>query len=242
MNRKSFALAAATIALGASGAAYAQAPVRAPAADLTRAAFAERANSVFERMDANRDGTINQADRAARQAERFARIDSNGDGEVSQAEMQASQDARKAKMAERRAAREAKSGDRMAQRFARLDTDGSGTISQAEMQAARAKRGEARAERGAAGGEGMERRGMRGGHKAGHKAGGGRGMKMWGAVVRQADTNNDGAVTRAEFDSAVQAHFARLDTDGNGTVTAAERQASRAAAKAQWQQRRAAQQ
>ena len=196
MNRKSFALAAATIALGASGAAYAQAPARAPAADLTRAAFAERANSVFERMDANRDGTINQADRAARQAERFARIDSNGDGEVSQA----------------------------------------------EMQAARAKRGEARAERGAAGAEGMERRGQRGGHKAGHKTGGGRGMKMWGAVVRQADTNNDGAVTRAEFDSAVQAHFARLDTDDNGTVTAAERQASRAAAKAQWQQRRAAQQ
>lgn len=242
MNKKSLALAAATIALGASGAAFAQAPTRAPAADLTRAAFAERANSVFERMDVNRDGTINQADRAAKQAERFAKIDSNGDGEVSQAEMQAAQYARKTKMAERRAAREAKSGDRMAQRFARLDTDGSGTISQAEMQSERGKRGEARAERGAktdrAGGEGMERRGMRGGHKAG----GGRGMKMWGGMVRQADTNKDGAVTRAEFDSAVQAHFAKLDTDGNGTVTAAERQASRAAAKAQWQQRRAAQQ
>ncbi len=238
MNKKTLALAAATFALGASGAAYAQAPTRAPAADLTRAAFAERANGVFERMDANRDGTINQAERAAKQAEHFAKIDSNGDGELSQAEMQASQDERKAKMAERRAAREAKSGDRMAQRFARLDADGSGTISQAEMQAARGKRGEARAERGAAGDKGMERRGMRGGHKAG----GARGMKMWGGMVRQADANKDGAVTRAEFDSAVQAHFAKLDADGNGTVTAAERQASRAAAKAQWQQRRAAQQ
>ncbi|MCL4674115.1 MAG: hypothetical protein KJZ64_14545, partial [Sphingomonadaceae bacterium] len=50
-------------------------------------------------------------------------------------------------------------------------------------------------------------------------------------LVRRADADGNRVVTRAEFDRAVASHFARMDTDGNGTVTATERQAARAAMK-----------
>lgn len=46
---------------------------------------------------------------------------------------------------------------------------------------------------------------------------GGRG-KMW----QKADSNQDGAIDRAEFDALRSGHFARFDGDGNGAVTAAE--------------------
>lgn len=35
----------------------------------------------------------------------------------------------------------------------------------------------------------------------------------------EADANNDGVVTRQEFDASRTAHFARLDADGNGQLT-----------------------
>lgn len=240
MPRFSLALAAGALALTATGTVQAQAPAAGRpladrGADLTRAAFAERAGQMFDRMDLNRDGRIDAADREAGREQRFGKIDANRDGEVSRAEMQAAHDARKARMEERRAAREAKSGERHERRFAMLDTDGSGTLSKAEMAAAREKRGAMRAERrGAGDGERMERQGKRGGHKMGGRGG----KAMWGGMIRQADANNDRSVTRAEFDRAVSAHFARMDADGNGTVTAAERQTARAAMKAQRQERR----
>ncbi len=43
----------------------------------------------------------------------------------------------------------------------------------------------------------------------------------------QADSNNDGAVTRAEYDAARTAHFARLDTNNDGNLTREERRAER---------------
>jgi hypothetical protein len=43
--------------------------------------------------------------------------------------------------------------------------------------------------------------------------------------MMNADTNNDGVVSRAEYDAQSAAMFQRLDADNNGTITAAELQA-----------------
>jgi Ca2+-binding EF-hand superfamily protein len=75
-----------------------------------------------------------------------------------------------------------------------------------------------------------------GGHRMGK---GGHGGAMMGMLGKMADTNNDGAITQAEFTAAALKHFDTIDADHNGTVTAAERQAARADMKAKWQQRRA---
>ncbi|AKM11259.1 EF-hand domain-containing protein [Croceicoccus naphthovorans] len=114
---------------------------------------------------------------------------------------------------------------RKAQRFAKLDTDGDGSISEAEFAAHHEMRGKR--------GDGD---GMRGHHG---KRGGHHGMRMMG---KMADTNNDGVITRAEFDAGVASHFAKMDADGNGTVTVEERKAAREAMKAKWQERREARQ
>lgn len=120
---------------------------------------------------------------------------------------------------------------RQSRMFERLDTDKNGQISEAEFAAAREKRGQ----RGAGMAAG-EHQGMKGHHKGGRGMHGGRGM------MKMADTNGDGAISRAEFTAGAIKRFDMADTDRNGTVTQAERQAARAAMKAQWQQRRAAQQ
>ena len=75
--------------------------------------------------------------------------------------------------------------------------------------------------------------------------GGRGGQAMGGMMLRMADADKDGAITRAEFDNAVAARFARVDADGNGAITAEERQAARAQMRTQMrermQQRRAGQ-
>ena len=112
---------------------------------------------------------------------------------------------------------------RMEQRFAKMDTDGNGSLSLAEFNAAHEMRGERKGRHGHNGHEG----------KRGH------GMRMMG---KMADTNNDGTITRAEFDAGVEAHFAKMDADGNGTVTAEERHNAREQMRERWQERREARQ
>lgn len=166
------------------------------------------ADERFTRMDANADGQLTMEDRDAHRAQRFAEADTDGNGELSPAEMTAAREAREAERAQRRA-------ERQARMFERADTDGSGGLSEAEMIAAREARGEAR--------EG--RRGQRGEMRRGGRRGGDRAMRM----LRRADTNQDQIVSKAEFDAAVEARFARVDSDGSGTITAEEREAAREA-------------
>jgi len=58
--------------------------------------------------------------------------------------------------------------------------------------------------------------------------------------VWAADTNNDGAISQAEFTAGALTMFDAADADRDGTLTQAERQAAREAMKAKWQARRAA--
>lgn len=179
---------------------------------LATAGFAVAAPAIAQ-AGAKRDMTRAQVEATA--AEHFARMDANGDGVLNAAD----REARRAKM------------------FDRLDADNNGSISEAEFAARHAARGD----RAHAGHQRMEG-GKRGGMK-GHRTGGHRGM-MGGrmAMARMADTNNDNAISRAEFTAAALKRFDRADADNNGTVTQAERQAAREKMRAQWQARREARQ
>lgn len=119
----------------------------------------------------------------------FAKLDSNKDGFVTKAEMDAAQAAMRGKMADRMKQRESGMFDRM-------DANHDGSISRAEFDAAHT----AMAAR-------MGDKGM-----AMHAAMAGR---MFGA----ADANKDGRVSLQEATGAAAAHFDRLDSNHDGTLT-----------------------
>ncbi len=60
--------------------------------DVTRAQAEEQAGKMFDRMDANKDGKLDAADREARQKARFDRFDTNKDGSISREEFSARPD------------------------------------------------------------------------------------------------------------------------------------------------------
>ena len=196
MIRKIGILFAAT-ALAAGGVALAQDDVRPMRGDgdgMTRAEAQAGAEASFARMDADNDGRLTPADRAARrtamQAQHFTRMDGNSDGSISRAEW----DAAHTRMADRR--------------------DGAGR-----------GRADGHHQMGHRGGHEGGMMGHRGGRRGGHH-GGGMGM------MRGADADNDGAISRQEFVTAALARFDRTDADRDGTVTRAERQVARAAHRA----------
>jgi hypothetical protein len=174
MTKITLALAsAATLALAAS-AAYAQAPARPDnGADLTRAQVQTSTAEMFTKLDANKDGTFDAADRTLLEAQRTQQ------------------------QAERQHAR-----------FEQLDTDKNGSLSRAEFDAAL----DHARDRVAGRGDGKRGPGGKGGP-------GGPGMGK---------LDGDKPITQAEFTAAALARFDRADTNRDGTVTAAERQAQRA--------------
>lgn len=123
----------------------------------TRAEVQTRAAEMFAKLDANKDGKLDAADRAAqraeRQAKRFARLDADGNGSISKAEWDqhgADRAAKRAERGEKRAAAgEAGQGKRHGMRghhgkrgghrgmmMGKADTNGDKAISQAEFQTA----------------------------------------------------------------------------------------------------------
>lgn len=156
------------------------------------------------------DKTVTRAEAEAKAGEHFAKADVNKDGKLDQAD------------------REARKGER----FKKLDTDGNGSISQAEFAAAHQGKGMGKGA--GMGGEhagmkhdgmkqgGMQQGGMRHGGKHGMRGGKGGGMMM----MRMADTNKDGAITRAEFVGASLKHFDMADGNKDGSVTPDERKAA----------------
>lgn len=164
-----------------------------------------------------------------------AKLDTDGNGQVTRAEAQAAANAAWTRMDANRDGKldAADRAARQSARFDRIDADKNGAISRAEFEAMHQNRG-------------MKRAGMAGheGHKMGpgHKMGGGKGRGGHGlmAMGKMADTNNDGAVSRAEFDAGVAKHFAMVDANNDGTITKDERQAARQKMRAMWQAQRAA--
>jgi Ca2+-binding EF-hand superfamily protein len=91
---KKIALIASVAALAGAGIAFAaDAPGGAPGTHrpdmhrtVARADAVAHASQMFERMDVNKDGKLDAADREARKAAMFDRIDTNKDGSISRAE------------------------------------------------------------------------------------------------------------------------------------------------------------
>ncbi|HEV2081545.1 MAG TPA: EF-hand domain-containing protein [Brevundimonas sp.] len=160
-------------------------------------------------------GGVAVAQQVPQDPPRHARGDKDGDGRVSKAEFVDGRLARLTALdadrdgtvsaAEMQAGREARRAAGADRAFGRMDANGDGAVTRAEFDASRAGRGERRAERG-------ERRGGRGMHRGGGRRGG---MERGPVVIADART-------RAEQG------FARLDANGDGYVSAEERQAQRA--------------
>lgn len=83
----------ALLALGLAGGAYAAEPM--PGGDplgdttMTKAEFQAKGREMFARMDANHDGKLDQADRAAHEGQMFDQADANHDGALSRDEFMA---------------------------------------------------------------------------------------------------------------------------------------------------------
>lgn len=144
-------------------------PMAAGGATVTRAQMQAHAAQMFDRLDANRDGKIDQADREARRAAMFDRIDADHNGQISKAEFTAAGPMR--------------------------------------------------------GGPGGPDGAMQGAGKPG--MGGMRGRGMGRMMLRMADANRDGTVTKDEFAAAAAQHFDHMDANKDGQVTGEERRAMR---------------
>jgi hypothetical protein len=91
MRKLTLSLIAGAAALAIGGTATAQ-TAHAPRQPMTRAAAEQRAAQTFDKLDANHDGKIDQADRAVREKARFDRIDADHNGQLSYAEFTAMHD------------------------------------------------------------------------------------------------------------------------------------------------------
>jgi hypothetical protein len=54
------------------------------------------------------------------------------------------------------------------------------------------------------------------------------------AMMANADSNGDKAITKAEFRAAAEARFAKADTNNDGKISSEEHQAARKAMKGKW--------
>jgi hypothetical protein len=167
----------------------------------TRAEVGTHVRTMFEKLDANRDGYVTKAEAEAAKANRADRI---------------------AKRMERRGAA-GSPGQRLANRgemFDRLDTNRDGSISRAEFEAAPARherRVVVRTDRNADGiADGPRAGGMRAMRM-------GMGMGLGGRMFDMADGNRDGRVTLQEATAAAYRHFDTADANRDGQITREER-------------------
>ena len=155
---------------------------------LTRAEAEAHAKAMFVKLDVNKDGKLDQADRAARHAEKraqmFDRLDVNKDGSISKAEWDQADAARQAKRAEWKAKRGERAG-----------APGNG----AERHAMRGHHGGKRGGHGGHGGPGGWMKADANGDKAISRA-----EFDAAAMARftRLDSNADGAISAAERDAA----------------------------------------
>ena len=155
------------------------------------------------RADANGDGVVTRAEAAAAADARFTALDRNRDGKLSADEMPGRRWKRDDSTPRPDAGRPDITREafraRALERFDRMDANRDGRVDKSEREAMRA----------------------RGGGR-GHHGRGGPGM-----MLRMADTNRDGVVTREEATAAAQRMFYRFDTNRDGRIDQAEMQAAR---------------
>lgn len=174
---------------------------------------------------------VTKAQMLERADARFDRMDTNKDGQLSAEERKAGAETARAAMAERKGGEMAdfmpgggRRGGGMGERaMTRADTNGDGLISKAENRAAV----EARFARMDANGDGTlaaDERGKKGMGKRGGRRGAmadtGSAPKAGGMM--KADTDGDGAISRAEFDAQSAARFAKMDANQDGKIDATE--------------------
>ncbi len=147
------------------------------------------------------DRTVTRADALERSGRMFDRMDANKDGKLDSADREA----------------------RRTAAFDRIDANKDGMVSRAEFTAMRPAMGGRGAGQGEMRGDGGEHQGMRGHGMRRH------GMRGGMMMMRMADADRDGAVTKAEFATAAATRFDRTDSNRDGQITPAERQAARAA-------------
>lgn len=195
---RKFTLAATAAVLATTAAVgYVTVPALAQAGGDGTATWAEakaKADTMWVRLDVNKDGKLDQSDRDAKTGEMFAKIDTNKDGSINKDEF----------VAHHRTMMDGKGMDAKGDKppMAGMDHDGP---------------------------DGMEHGGM-GGHGGRHHGGRGMGGGMGHggpmAMLMMADANKDGTITRAEYDTAVKAHFDKADANHDGKITREERRAA----------------
>lgn len=150
-------------------------------ATVTRAEAQAKAEAMFDQHDVNRDGKLDQADRAAMMGKKFDEIDTDHNGSLSRDEFLA----------------------------AHQHMGGPGEHG--------GMPGMDHGKEGGMGGE-SHRMGMREGRR-GHDG---------GMMMKMADTNSDGTVTRAEAVAGALKHFDMADANHDGKLTPDERKAAHA--------------
>lgn len=174
-------------------------------AGVSLAAALAAGGAVYAQAAMHTDGVATRAEAQAKAEEHFAKMDANRDGKIDAGDRQA----------------------RHAAMFDRMDADKNGQVSRAEFMAMHTMHQGMRG----AGGDAKPDKAMGGHHEGGHSMGmgmGGRGMRG-GMMMRMADANRDGAITRQEFVTTALARFDRGDANRDGKLTAEERQSARTA-------------
>ena len=195
---------------------------------------------------------VSKAEMLARADARFDRLDTNKDGQLSADERKAGMDAARKAMAEKKGGElqdfmpgARRGGGGMGERMmARVDTNGDGLISKAENRAmveARFARMDADKDGMAEAGE--ARKGMGKGKakwKRERRGPGGAAMSAGGPAMamKKADTNGDGAISKAEYDAQSAQRFAKLDTNSDGKIDATEMKAQHDKARAKMKKMR----
>lgn len=243
---KTINLAAGVMAiLMTSGAALAQAPnatppapaqqqvqsqAQAPATGISEADFLNEAEARFKRLDTNGDGSVSAEERRAGRpgrGEGFGGPDGRpGPQMAKRGPAGAGPDGESRRGGDRMERLDANDDGtitvedfvaRAEEHFARIDTDGDGTLSADEMP----QRGKG------PGRMGENRHGEmgKGRHGGGHARMQGHGGKDGPRNARM-ERNGGAELGQEEFMRQAQERFESMDTDGDGTVTAEERQAS----------------
>lgn len=163
--------------------------------------------------DANNDGTVTRQEFDAGRSAMFARIDANNDGNATREEGRAAWQAMRAEHREQRS-------ERGEQRAHERDANNDGALSRDEFLAGPSERF-AQLDANHDGQLSADERPERGEHGWRGRGHGGRGGGM-----HDADANNDGTISRAEFDASGVALFQRLDGNNDGQVTRAEAEAA----------------